>query len=502
MLRRRKRASPTDLYRSCALGGDCLPDVKNKIEQNTLADILLKVFGSIIYLGNLGIGTGRGSGGQYGYRPFGGTRPSTSAAPVRPSLPVETVVPGDVLPINPTDSAIVPLAEGLPETAVIDIPGAGPGLPTETIEITTSLDPLSEVTGVGEHPNVIYNTDQVAQIDVQLQPPPPKRILIDASLKDTNIDVATHASHVDSDYNVFVDANFNGQHVGIPEEIELQEINLREEFEIDEGPVRSTPLSERAITRARDLYNRYVQQVPTRQVLSASRPRVTFEFENPAFEDEIADVFEREVQELANNANTEQMTDVIQLSDIRFGESPAGTVRVSRLGQRQGMITRSGLQVGQRVHFYYDISPIPKEAIELRTFGEYSNEASIVDELAQSSFINPFENPIEGSLEFSEDTLVDNLDEEFVGTHLVLTDTDLNGDTFTIPTIPPGLGVRVFVDDYAKSILVDHYVPNSFLFPSQYPYSPLQPSYQIDVNSFDYDIHPANIRRKRKRSSF
>ena len=59
---RRKRASPTDLYKSCAMGGDCIPDVKNKIEGTTLADILLKVFGSVIYLGNLGIGTGRGSG--------------------------------------------------------------------------------------------------------------------------------------------------------------------------------------------------------------------------------------------------------------------------------------------------------------------------------------------------------------------------------------------------------------------------------------------------------
>nr|AYA94369.1 MAG: L2 protein [Human papillomavirus] len=503
MLRsRRKRASPTDLYRSCVQGGDCIPDVKNKIEQNTLADILLKVFGSIIYLGNLGIGTGKGSGGQYGYRPFGGTRPSTSATPLRPSLPVDTVVPGEVLPIAPTDSAIVPLAEGLPETAVIDIPGAGPGLPTDTVEITTSLDPLSEVTGVGEHPAVTYNTDQVAQIDVQLQPPPPKRVLIDASYRNTTVDVASHASHVDSDYNVFVDANFNGQHVGIPEEIELQEINIRQEFEIDEGPVKSTPLSERAISRARDLYNRYVQQVPTRQVLSASRPRVTFEFENPAFEEEIADVFDREVQQLADTAKSQGMTDVIQLSDIRFGESPGGTVRVSRLGQRQGMITRSGLQVGQRVHFYYDVSPIAKDSLELRTFGEYSHEASVVDELGESSFINPFENPIEGSLEFTDDILMDTLEEDFQGTHVVLTDTNISGDTSQIPTIPPGIGVRIFVDDYAKSIFVNHSIPDNVVYPTEIPYSPIKPTYEVDVNSFDFDIHPANIRRKRKRSSF
>ena len=64
--RRLKRASDVDLYKSCALGGDCFPDVQNKVEGKTWADTLLKVFGSLIYLGNLGIGTGRGSGGQFG----------------------------------------------------------------------------------------------------------------------------------------------------------------------------------------------------------------------------------------------------------------------------------------------------------------------------------------------------------------------------------------------------------------------------------------------------
>ena len=50
--RRLKRASPEDLYRSCKLGGDCIPDVQNKIENTTLADKLLQIFGSILYLGH------------------------------------------------------------------------------------------------------------------------------------------------------------------------------------------------------------------------------------------------------------------------------------------------------------------------------------------------------------------------------------------------------------------------------------------------------------------
>ncbi|ACT76417.1 L2 protein [Human papillomavirus 116] len=503
---RRKRASPTDLHRSCALGGDCFPDVENKLSGNTLADILLKAFGSILYLGNLGIGTGKGGGGQYGYTPFGGTRPSISRAPVRPAIPVDTVVPGEVLPVTPLDPAIVPLTDGLPEPAVIDVPGAGPGLPTETIDVTTELDLVSEVTGVGEHPSVTYDTNNVAQIDVQVQPPPPKRILLDTSITDTELAVQTHASHVDEHYNVFVDAQFHGEHIGAfePESIELQEINLRQEFEIDEGPLRSTPLSSRAISRARDLYNRYVQQVPTTQLASVSTPRVTFEFENPAFEAEIADVFNREVQELATQGQDEAGTDLIRLSDIRYGESPAGTVRVSRLGQREGMIMRSGLQVGQRVHFYYDISPIPKEAIELRTFGEYSHEYTVVDDLASSSFINPFEQPVDGSLEFSDAALIDSVEEDFSGTHLILTSANA-ADSIDIPVIPPGIGVRVFVDDYAKGLSVLHptIIDNGAIYPTDISSNilPLTPSFSIDVNYSDYNIHPANIRRKRKHSS-
>ena len=59
-----------DIYRSCVQGGDCPEDVRNKVEGKTWADTLLKIFSSIIYLGNLGIGTGRGGGGSMGYRPI------------------------------------------------------------------------------------------------------------------------------------------------------------------------------------------------------------------------------------------------------------------------------------------------------------------------------------------------------------------------------------------------------------------------------------------------
>lgn len=502
--KRRKRASVTDLYKSCALGGDCIPDVQNKVEGKTLADILLKVFGSVLYLGGLGIGTGRGTGGQFGYRPFGSTpRQPIQATPTRPAIPLDGLGPVDVIPIDPTAPAIVPLSEGLPDPAVIDIPGASPGLPSDTLDVTTVLDDLSEVTGVGEHPNIIYNTDEVAQIDIQVHPPPPTRVIIDSSVRDTEVNLISHASHVDSDYNVFVDAQMHAINIGQAEitpieEIELEEINLREQFEIQESPVESTPLSERLITRARDLYKRYTEQVPTQQVLNVTTPKVTFQFENPAFEDEISNVFEKEVEAIANS----ELDDIVTLSDIRVNQLPNRTVRVSRLGHRLGMTTRSGLQIGQQVHLYYDISPIPKDNIELQQLGEFSHVSTIVDELTTSSFINVFEQPIEGTLEFSDDTLVDNLEESFTG-HLIVTTTDSAGDSVDYPILPASTNIKVFVDDFAKDILVFHPTTNSSSVDiTDYAITPLQPSIIYALEGSDYDIHPSVIRRKRKRPYF
>lgn len=495
--KRKKRASVEDLYRSCAMGGDCIPDVQKKVEGRTLADILLKVFGSVLYLGGLGIGTGKGTGGQFGYRPFGGTgRPPLTTTPTRPAIPVEGINPVDILPVDPLGPAIVPLAEGLPDPAVIDIPGAGPGLPSETLDVTTALDDLSEVTGVGEHPSVTYNTNEVAQIDIQVNPPPPTRVILDSGVRDTLTNIISHASHVDADYNVFVDAQMHAVNIGQIEEIELEDINLIEQFEIDEPPVESTPLSNRLITRTRDLYNRYTTQVPTRQVLNVATPRVTFEFENPAFESDVTTIFEREVQNIAATADIE---DLGMLSDIRFSQSPGRTIRASRLGQRLGMTTRSGLQIGQKVHLYYDISPLPHDNIELRTFGEYSHEATIVDELLSTSFINPFEQPIQGTLEFPEDTLVDTLEETFTG-HLILTTTDALGDTLDVPLLPPTVNVKVFVDDYGKDVFVFHPSANtSDISIPQTPLFPITPSFWFNSEGIDYDINPALLRRRKKR---
>ena len=336
-----------------------------------------------------------------------------------------------------------------------------------------------------------------------MQPPPPTRVTLDSSVRNTDINIVTHASHVDSDYNVFVDAQMHAINIGTTdpatiEEIELEEISLRDEFQIEEPPYESTPLSERLITRAKDLYSRYTVQLPTEQVLNVTTPRVTFEFENPAFEAEVTNVFQKEVQALATPRDLE---DIVTLSDIRLSQLPERTIRVSRLGHRLGMTTRSGLQIGQQVHLYYDLSPLPTDNIELQTIAEFSNQSSIIDELTTSSFINIFEQPI-GASEFSEDTLIDTLEESFTG-HIIITTTDTAGESSDIPLLPPNFSVKVFIPDYGTDILVFHPVSNSsdLEIPTT-PYTPLEPSYSINVDGSDYDLHPSFLPKKRKRKSF
>lgn len=503
--KRVRRASVEDIYvKGCAQpGGYCPPDVKNKVEGNTWADWLLKVFGSVVYFGGLGIGTGRGTGGSTGYRPLGGVGGSRGpTAALRPNVPIDPVGIPEIVtvdPINPNTSSIVPLAEGLPEPGVIDTGSSIPGLAADNLDVITILDPLSEVTGVGENPNVISSDvdSSPAVIDVQTLPPPAKKIIVDSAISDTLHSVQTHASHIDSNVNIFVDAQSFGSHIGNYEEIPLEPFNIREEFEIEEpGPSTSTPLSTKAINKAKQLYSKYIEQVPTRPADFATRTS-QFEFENPAFMEDVTIEFENDLAEM--NQISASMSDVRILNRPTFSETSDRTVRISRLGQRTGMKTRSGLDIGQRVHFYYDLSQIPNETIEMNTFGNYSHESTIVDELITSSFINPFERPIDSL--FPETDLLDTLEENFANTHIVIPYLE-DDQIYTIPSIPPGIGLKIYTDLSNTDLSLYHptgTIPTSIFIPES-PYIPLQPAEGALVDNNDYYLHPSHYRKKRKRS--
>ncbi|ATQ38474.1 L2 [Gammapapillomavirus 19] len=502
---RNKRASAEDLYKTCGTG-DCPEDVKRKIEGDTWADRLLKWFGSFIYLGGLGIGTGRGSGGSMGYRPIGApSRPAPDNVLVRPAVPSEPIIPTDVFPVNtidPAGTAVIELTDiNIPDPSVIDIATSdlGPG----EIDIVSARDPTLDVTATSGHPNVITGTDDsVAILDVQ-PIPPPKRFALDVqnTPTSTHLTVYSQTTHADPDINVFIDSQFDGDIVGDVEEIPLETFNTMQEFEIEEpGPKSSTPVQSlnRLTTRARQLYNRYTEQVFTRNpdFLGPVSRAVQFQFENPAFEPDVTVRFEEDLAELAAAPDPE-FRDVRILHRPQFSVTDENLVRVSRLGYRSTMTTRSGLQLGQAVHFYQDISEIqPIDTIELQPINT-SHISTTINALGDNTFVNPM---FEDS-SYSEEDLIDEIVEHFNNAHLVVTSTDDVGDTIQIPTLPPGAPIKVFIDDYASAITILHPHPSELpavLYPAFD--TPLHPVLVIDLYSDDFTLHPSLLKRKRKRS--
>lgn len=512
---RKVRASVQDIYnKGCKTGGYCPDDVRNKVESTTLADRLLQWLGSIIYLGNLGIGTGKGTGGPTGYTPLGGvTGPKiTSEVTVpRPTVPLDPLggtqgIPLDVL--EPTVSSIVPLSEGgLPEVTIVD---AAPDFGPPEIDITTHSQPANPT--LTPHPAVI-NTEESVLTDIQPGPSAPTRISVNIGVRPSDT-VQLHVvpdSGVSLNNSVFVDPLSTSHTVTWGEEIPLNPIRPFEDMEIltQDPPTASSPIESfstsfrRVTNRARDLYNRYVEQRPTRNINFLSRPSqaVQFEFENPAYDEEdITRLFQQDINEVTA-APDPDFQDVYLLGRARYSETPEGTVRVSRLGRQGTMKTRSGLQVGRRVHFYYDISPIaPEESIELRSMGHYSGESAIHDAQAESTFIDALEDPVPI---FNDEELVDPLAESFDNSHIVL-NFEVLGETLDMPTIPPGFALKTYVPFGAEGLYV-HYPTiidnNTVIIADDIMSASLEPETSVFVTGDSFDV-PPHLLKRRKRKFF
>ena len=508
--RRAKRASPEDLYKSCALGGDCKPDVQNKIEGKTLADRLLQIFGSFLYFGGLGIGTGKGTGGITGYRPIGAGSNTTTSIPLqprllpKPTIPIDPLGGTDILPLDVIDASapsVVPLNEGVPETTIISS-GTGPTVTVGDFDVTTTID-LPGATGGIEHPAVINVTDEgTSVVDLQTRPPAAKKFILDSSISN-EIELQTLSTNAHfSDSNVYVDTHFSGEVIGGNIDMPIQTQNPIEQFEIaDVSPRTSTPAEQvgRAMGRAKDLYHRFVKQVPAQSLQTVVQPsrQVTFEFENPAFDDEVSLVFNQELEEVTGTPNPD-FRDIQYISRPRLSETESGRVIYSRLGQRATMQTRSGLVIGEKVHFYYNISDIPRlEEIELSTLGHTSNDATFIDAQLESSLVD-VENPTH--ISYPDESLLDNNIEDFSNAHLILTTTDDLGDTYDIPTLPPGLGLKIFVPDVGEGLFYSYPVHGSVIPPylPDIPYTPLEPT-SVNIYGDTFTLHPSLLRRKRKR---
>nr|QAB13932.1 MAG: L2 protein [Human papillomavirus] len=525
--KRTKRDTVENLYKSCKMGGDCPPDVVNKVEQTTLADTLLQIFSSIVYFGGLGFGTGKGSTGAVGARPIPEipiVRPEVAAPteeiplePIKPRTPIRTgqgrrpfSVPLDTIGagfrpsdpsgskavdiIDPGSSSIVPLRESIPDT-IITI--GEPNLETGD-SILTDIDVITDITSINSHPTVIQGPNEnVAILNVTPFDPPATRVVYTLPQQDPSISLESVVGHIDPSVNIFVDPGATGENVFFGEEIPLEPLNPRLAFEIEDLPRASTPEErlQRAFNRAREFYSRHVQQVRTRNLnlLGDVRRAIEFGFENPAFEPEISVEFERDLSNL-EAAPDEDFANIKSISRPYVDETPGGTVRVSRFAKRAGMRTRQGTLLTQNIHLYYDISDIPQE-IEMQTFSDINESSIAVNPNAESTFINGLE-------EVPEDQLIDSFVEDFSDAHLLLA-TDEETDKIQIPILSTDTA-KVFVYDFGSDIIVaEGSTSNSPFAVPKVPLFPVAPSSGITVYSDDFYLNPSLMKkRKRKRLDY
>lgn len=395
--KRRKRASEDSLYRDCLEGRVCAPDIKAKYEQNTIADNILKWLSNFLWFGQLGIGTGKGSGGVGGYTRLGGGGGNRGVAPARPPVVVDSIGPHIITPIDSVDpgaSSIVPLLEG----DVIDVPTESTSnLPTGDIETIAETDPshtngLPDPVVVGESdisPAIIEVTEAGGQGDI------PRHTVSSSTTLNPAFEAAVLTAQLPGETSVSDQLVFfngvRGEHIGgLPEGESIPlttfiETGGFDELSIEEAPSTSTPdntlrgrLQQNFRNLRRQLYNRRTTQVNVRapQFLSNPQELVKFEISNPAFETDVSLEFEQNLQDV-EEAPDFYFRDLRRLSRPHYSTTPGGLLRVSRLGTKGTITTRSGAVIGGTVHYYSDITEIPSESIELTVLGDPTGEALI-----------------------------------------------------------------------------------------------------------------------------
>ena len=513
--RRTKRASVTDIYKGCKAAGTCPPDVINKVENKTIADKILQYGSAAVFFGGLGISTGKGTGGTTGYVPLGegpGVRVGGTPTVVRPGVIPEVIGPTEVIPIDtvtPIDPA-APSIVNLTDSSAVDL------LPGE-IETIAEVHPVPVPDTEIDTPVVTGGRGSSAVLEVA-DPSPPIRTRVSRTqyhnpsfqIISESTPIAGEASLSDQ---VLVFENTGGQTIGgIREEIELQPLPSRYSFEIEEAtPPRqtSTPIERgrqalSSIRRA--LYNRRLtQQVPVEDPLFFSRPSklVRFQFDNPTFEEEVTQIFERDLESVEEPPDR-QFLDVAKLGRPLYSETPQGYIRVSRLGKRASLQTRSGAQVGAQVHFYKDVSTIDSEApIELQLLGEHSGDTSIIQGPVESTLVDINVRDTSELLESSEfnsqDLLIDDAIEDFSGSQLVFGNPRRSTTSITVPRFSSPRETTLYVQDIQGYTVA---YPESRDRPVIIYPQPEIPAVVIHFgeSGTDYYLHPHLQRRKRKRA--
>lgn len=364
------------------------------------------------------------------------TASNAKVLPAKPLIPKPPITAGEILSVGPSDSSIVPLLEG------------------PAIELNT-FSTGSDINIAGEPPAVTDN-------------PPPAVLNVNSSTKFSKptqthfsnplfhhakpvgeIGESSHSPHF------FINAIVDNSASSI-EEIPLQ-------------PLTSTPETVTRSATALKYFSRDVQQVEVADPFVLANPKEVYTYNNPAYEGlDFSNTLDFEPDEAAAIADP-TFLDIIKLHRPAFTESKNRSIRINRLGLKQGTVqTRSGKIINKKVHFFKSISPVPEE-IELHDF-------STTPQTSTDSETNFFNNATLHT--YTADTSNPYFSSTFS------TGIDYTGQPFTI------LGSNTLLNYPSTNISTS----SSYNFPTSIPFTPLSPSSPFpSLPSFatDYYLHPS-----------
>ncbi|AFR33948.1 L2 [Miniopterus schreibersii papillomavirus 1] len=400
---RRKRDTAGRIYSVCSMWGNCPRDVKNKVERTTVADKILQYGSAGVFLGNLAISSSVPTVGGIAADAVVGqaVRMGAREVTLEPDIPLASLGPrpGRV-PMRQELPHIYELSHRTLSTFIEDTPS------TLVLE-QSSVAPKVQISG----------EDNTALVEVPRRPAGRHRV---SRMQYDNpaFKVAVHTNiegaETSASDHVAVFAPAGGHQVG--EEIPLHTLGR---FRLDESTIddtmladtdidmsgtgqrTSTPVKPRVTRPATGpgsrgprrtgimarLFNRRTAQIPVPDEEFMTNPATLVTFENPAFDASMSLIFEQDLQGAAAAAPHPDFQDIIRLGRPVLSEVPTGgRVRVSRLGKRGTIKTRSGLKIGGDVHFFRDLSSIApaaeEEELEMEVLGEQSGISVLHDSRA------------------------------------------------------------------------------------------------------------------------
>lgn len=508
--RRFPRDSATNIYRTCKQAGTCPPDVINKVEGTTVADKILQYGSAGVYLGGLGIGTGTGSGGRLGYVPVGenpgvtvGTRPIP-----RPSVPVETVGPSDIFPVDtirPTDPSVIDLSSAPTPT--------DPSLPAPEVEVIAEVHPIPPEGPVNTPTTSITTSGgDVAVMEVAPEPSPPVRARARVS-KTTYHNPAFHSFSTTSTNigeasgmeSIAVLSGSGGRVIG-GDGIELSIMTGRQTFdtsiyeETSFGGRSSTPIRSRGLPRPPSRRYHTYTRTPLQEILDPVRA-LGPDIINPVYEG--AEELSIAIPEGAGGMLNSDFIGTTRLGRV-FGVERGGRITIGRTGQKTSLRTRSGVAVGPRHYFFSELSSIAplSDTVELSTLNPLDismleGEGTIIEgNVDGTSTMDTISLSSWSEVSWGEASDIALLDDDTPSFHgQLVIGTRRSTQQVNLPVtyrpLPEG------------AITVDHGDDPSFPAPASpvgpAPSDPTVVVYVGPVTGADYYLHPSLLRRRRRR---